>query len=181
MLLVQGLRCSVRNNLRISALSFSTSTSVRANRAMFYENTGNPTQVLGALTYPSLSPPPAGSVNIRFLLSPINPSDVNVVEGVYPSKPSGTRSLAEGYTLDKTVYVPGNEGLAEIVDVGLEVVGLNKGDRVVMSAQQGGTWASARTVAAGDVIKVPSNLSEVNAATISVSYCHLSIYACLLI
>lgn len=94
---------------------------------------------------------------------------MNVIEGVYPSKPSGRTSLTEGHILSNTIFVPGNEGLAEVVGVGSGVDGLSKGDWVVMAKQQIGTWASALTVPAEDVIKVPNSLSEVNAATITVS------------
>lgn len=152
-----------------ATLRFSTSSTLQANRAIYFESPGNPAEVLSALTYPSLSSPPTGSVNVRLRLSPINPSDVNVIEGVYPSKPSGRTSLTEGHILSNTIFVPGNEGLAEVVGVGSGVDGLSKGDWVVMAKQQIGTWASALTVPAEDVIKVPNSLSEVNAATITVS------------
>lgn len=165
---LQGLRRSLVCSIPTRALRFTTSSTLRANRAIYFEKTGDPSHVLSALTFPSLPAPPSGSVNVRFRLSPINPSDVNVVEGVYPSKPSGTQSLAEGHSLDNSIYVPGNEGLAEVTDVGSGVAGLQRGDWVVLSKQQGGTWASARTIAAEDVVKVPTSLSEVNAATITV-------------
>lgn len=64
----------------------------------------------------------------------------------------------------------GNEGVAEVVEVGSNVQGLRKGDWVVVSKPQFGTWSSLRAVPATDVIKLPQKgLSEVNAATIIVS------------
>jgi len=141
-----------------------------AHRAIVYMQNGDPSAVLSTLTYPSLPPPPPRSLNIKFRLAPINPSDINAVEGVYPSKPRPTTSLSPGHQLDQTVYVPGNEGLAEVVDVGEGVEGLQNGDWVVMAKQQAGTWSSAKTVGATDVIKLDkAGVSEVNAATITVN------------
>jgi len=61
--------------------------------------------------------------------------------------------------------------------VGPGVQGLQKGDWVVMAKSQAGTWSSALTVTQNDVIKLPSGLSEVNAATMTVNpptaYCML--------
>lgn len=147
---------------------FSTSARCLANRAIVYRNTGDPKTVLTALTYPTLAPPPPQSLNVRFVLSPINPADVNVIEGVYPAKPTPLDSFTSGHKLDEPVLVGGNEGLAEVTDVGEGVEGLKKGDWVVMGNQQLGTWSSARTLKAADVVKVSSDVSEVTGATLTV-------------
>ncbi|KAL6300006.1 NAD(P)-binding protein [Sparassis latifolia] len=144
-----------------------------ANRAIVYTENGDPSKVLTALTYPCLPPPPPGALNVKFRLSPINPADLNVIEGVYPSKPTPTTALN-----GESLLVGGNEGLAEVVEVGEGVSGLRKGDWVTMAKPQAGTWASALTVEVRDVIKLPSGgVSEVNAATITVNpptaYCML--------
>jgi trans-2-enoyl-CoA reductase len=106
-------------------------------------------------------------VNLRFILSPINPADVNVIEGVYPSKPqpSSFPGVVRG-----EVFVGGNEGLGEVMSVGKGVKGLKRGDWVVMKAPQVGTWRSVANVREGQVLKVPrlEGLSEVNAATMMV-------------
>jgi len=103
---------------------------------------------------------------LRFILSPINPADVNVVEGVYPSKPQP--SSFPGVQGD--VFVGGNEGLGEVTDVGEGVKNLKCGDWVIMKAAQVGTWRSAANVREGQILKVPrlEGLSEVNAATMMV-------------
>lgn len=66
------------------------------------------------------------------------------------------------------MFVAGNEGLAEVTQVGQGVSGLERGEWVVVSKQQAGTWCSAANVDAGDVIKVPKGTSEVGAATLTV-------------
>ena len=145
---------------------FSSTVRCR-DRAIVYSEIGNPVKVLRVLTYPSLVPPPLHSVNIRFLLSPINPADINVVEGVYPSKPAKTDILSyEG----QSFVVGGNEGLARVTSVGAGVDSLQVDDWVVMIKQQAGTWATDRNVAVHDVVKVPcaDALSESQAATMTV-------------
>jgi mitochondrial enoyl-[acyl-carrier protein] reductase / trans-2-enoyl-CoA reductase len=151
----------------IHARKFSVFSACLANRAIIFPRTGNPAEVLQAQTYPSLPPPKALSVNIRYLLSPINPADVNVVEGKYPAKPAEAQDLA-GLKFDSPVFIGGNEALAEVTDVGEGVEGLKKGDRVIMNAAQSGTWRSANNVGAEDVTKVPGGASDGFAATMTV-------------
>ncbi|KAJ7245164.1 hypothetical protein B0H12DRAFT_1128016 [Mycena haematopus] len=142
-------------------------TSTIRNRAIVYTQNGEPGHVLSALTYKALPSPPSKTVNIKYLLAPINPADVNVIQGVYPAKPSLT-SLVGG---QPDVFVGGNEGLAEVTQVGPEVSGLAAGDWVVMTKAQAGTWASCRNVGAMDVLKLPrvDGLTEVHGATMTVN------------
>ncbi|KAI0704344.1 hypothetical protein BC835DRAFT_1410406 [Cytidiella melzeri] len=147
---------------------FSTSPVCLANRAVIFPRPGNPAEVLQVQTYPSLPPPQLSSVNIRYLLSPINPADVNVVEGKYPAKPAQAHELA-GLKFDPAVYIGGNEGLAEVTDVGEGVEDLKKGDRVIMNGSQSGTWRTANSLNAKDVTKVPAGVSDGFAATMTVN------------
>lgn len=154
-------------SIAASARLFSTSARIQANRAIVYSHNGQPADVVRALTIPSLTtPPPPQTVNLRFVLSPINPADVNVIEGVYPSKPQASSFPGvRGH-----LFVGGNEGLGEVTDAGEGVKSLERGDWVVMKTSQLGTWRSAANVREGQVLKVPKleGLSEVNAATLMV-------------
>ncbi|PFH46883.1 hypothetical protein AMATHDRAFT_77469 [Amanita thiersii Skay4041] len=144
-----------------------------ANRAIVYAQNGDPSKVLNVVEYPPLPPPLPYTVNIKYLLSPINPADVNVVEGVYPTRPISTDSLTPigRGSKDDPVFVGGNEGLAEVTDIGDGIRGLKEGDWVIMVKQQAGTWSSARNVQMNDILKLPSakSLTEVQAATITVN------------
>ncbi|KIP09981.1 hypothetical protein PHLGIDRAFT_66541 [Phlebiopsis gigantea 11061_1 CR5-6] len=151
------------------ARGFSVSALRLANRAVVYSSPGDPTSVLSVLTYPDLPPPSPSSLNVRFICSPVNPADINVVEGIYPAKPVHTDELAQGHKLSDAVYLGGNEGLAEITEVGAGVEGFAKGDWVVMAGQQLGTWSSARSLKAADVIKVSKTVSRVNGSTLTVN------------
>ena len=104
-------------------------------------------------------------MNVKFLPSPVNPADVNVIEGVYPSKPRAEKVSAE----IGEVFVGGNEGLAEVVDVPNGENGLKKGDWVVMRGAQLGTWASQRNLALNNLTKIrKEGLSAVSGATMTV-------------
>ena len=106
---------------------------------------------------------------MKVLLSPINPADVHVVHGSYAIQPAPRVLDVNGE--EKTLYLPGNEGLGEITGVGPGVRGLKKGDWVVFSKGQSGTWSSAQVLEEEDVIRVDeySGISAVNASTLTVS------------
>jgi NADPH:quinone reductase-like Zn-dependent oxidoreductase len=135
----------------------------RCYRALAFEQPGAPEKVLQAVDLPDV-PPLASQVQIKFLLSPVNPSDINVIEKTYPLQP---------HMRNQRYYVPGNEGLAEVVQLGSGISGLNVGDWVIMKGQQLGTWASHATVSTTDVIPLPSfarhALSPAHIAMISVN------------
>jgi NADPH:quinone reductase-like Zn-dependent oxidoreductase len=69
------------------------------------------------------------------------------------------------------VFIPGNEGLAQVEDVGSSVKSLSKGDWVIFAKKQAGTWSSGMSVSENEVIKVDraEGLADVHAATLSVN------------
>ena len=157
-------------------MAFSASRqlfSAWTNRAIVYSHTGDPCKVLTSLRYPPLPTPAPNTVNIQFILAPINPADLNVIEGSYPLKPSQDASLApyRRGSRDHPVIVAGNEGLAQVTDVGSGVHALEKHDWVVMARQQIGTWCTNKNVAVPDVMKIPraQGLSKVHGATMTAS------------
>lgn len=62
-------------------------------------------------------------------LAPVNPADINTIQGVYPVKPP----------LPAT---PGYEGIGEVLSVGSAVKNLVPGDRVIPNGIVG-TWCTA--------------------------------------
>ena len=73
---------------------------------------------------PTLTP---SSVHLKFIASPINPSDINQLNGVYPVKACEYESSNESF------YIGGNEGVARVIDLGKDVKHLKKGDLVIPS------------------------------------------------
>ncbi|KAL0080689.1 hypothetical protein J3Q64DRAFT_1705665 [Phycomyces blakesleeanus] len=148
--------------------------------AVVYSSYGAPSQVLKWHSYglPALT---RDTVHVKFLASPINPADVNQIQGAYPIKPpfvalgNEDNFSTDGGDNDKVVKaaVGGNEGVAEVIAVGDAVSGLKKGDRVIMAKTGHGTW---RTYAAGppedfQVVPNATSVSLIQQATISVNPC----------
>lgn len=105
-----------RPSLSMSSVAKRLSSSF----ALVYDSYGDPGQVLKKIetTEQVLNAPlPADQVLVRFLASPINPADINTIQGVYSVKP-------------ELPAIPGNEGCAEVVRVGSAVSNLKTGDKV---------------------------------------------------
>ena len=108
---------------------------------------------------------------VKFLAAPINPADINQIEGVYPSKPAMTIKLGT----PEPAAVPGNEGVVEVVSVGAGVGGaFARGDRAIMAHTAFGTWRTHAVATAGDLLKIDArfaDISPLSAATVSVNPC----------
>lgn len=107
------------------------------------------------------------TVHVRFLASPINPADVNQVQGVYPLKPAFEKLG------DLECAVGGNEGVAEVIAVGENVKSLKVGDHVVMGRAGLGTWRTHAAGPAEDFQRLPEakNVSLIQEATLTVNPC----------
>ncbi|KAH3900941.1 probable Probable trans-2-enoyl-CoA reductase, mitochondrial [Saccharomycodes ludwigii] len=125
------------------------------------------TQVLSLHSYsPVLTP---SSIILKTLAFPINPSDINQLQGVYPSTPEKTLDYQTG---DVPSAIAGNEGVFEIVDIPASSTSkLKKGDWVIPLKANFGTWSTYRTCTdPDDLIKV-NGLDLYTAATIGVNGC----------
>ena len=104
---------------------------------------------------------------LRMLTAPINPADINQIQGVYPSKPPFTTNL--GTTTPAAV--PGNEGAAEVVGVGSNVKSVQKGDWVIMAHTNQGTWRTHLVLDESQVTRIEdkSGLTPLQVGTVSVN------------
>ncbi|KAI9709703.1 MAG: mitochondrial 2-enoyl thioester reductase [Bogoriella megaspora] len=152
---------------RISHRSISSYGYEQA-KALTFPKHGEPADVLHLHSH-SISPAHGSSLTLRFLASPINPADINQIQGVYPSKPTFTTSLG---TPDP-IAVGGNEGVAEVMGLGRDVKGLQKGDWVIMSAPGFGTWRTHAQTTEDGLLKVENKdgLSPLQVGTVSVNPC----------
>lgn len=99
------------------------------------------------------------SVSVRMLAAPINPADINQIQGTYPLKPS-------------LPAVGGNEGVGEVIETGKDVQNLNTGDQVILRSDQClGSWCRHLVVSEDQVLKIPNGLPVEAAATVSVNPC----------
>jgi len=148
----------------ISAPKISLSSLKLANnystisKAMVCSRYGQPKDVLSLkeLKIPKIKD---NEVLIKFLAAPINPSDINQIEGVYPIKPRFKKYGAVG----------GNEGVAEVVAAGSKVKNLTVGDWVIPDTKAFGTWQTFASSPENQLQKISKNISKISAATISVN------------
>ncbi|KAJ1978135.1 mitochondrial 2-enoyl thioester reductase [Dimargaris verticillata] len=118
------------------------------SQAVMFKDYGKPSEVLSVVSRP-IEPLTPSTVHVRILAAPVNPSDINQIEGVYPAKP----------TFDpKWGAVAGNEGVAQIVALGEAVQrtsDLEVGDWVLPLNRAFGTWQTYASVEASDLAKIP--------------------------
>lgn len=138
---------SLINPLRINSYRMITS------HAVIYTQHGEPKDVLKTHQYTidetNLQP---DEIVVKTLGSPINPSDINQIQGVYPSKPEKTREL----NTDEPAAVCGNEGLFEIVHKGSNVSNFEIGDWVVPTNVNFGTWRTFAKSTNDKFTKIPN-------------------------
>ncbi|CAK3915606.1 related to enoyl-[acyl-carrier- ] reductase 1, mitochondrial precursor [Lecanosticta acicola] len=137
-------------------------------KCLVLPNFGEPKDVL-RLHGHSISPPTGDLLTLRFIASPINPADINQIQGVYPTKPTFITSLST----PEPIAVGGNEGVAEVIAKGGNVKGLEKGDWVIMRKQGFGTWRTHAQCKAEEVVKIEdkSGLRPEQVGTVSVNPC----------
>jgi trans-2-enoyl-CoA reductase len=124
---------------------------------LVYSEHGDPIKVIQKETEP-LADPKSDEVLVKMLASPVNPADINTIQGKYPVRPP-------------LPAVPGNEGVGEVVRVGPGVTDLKEGDRVVPLVNALGTWRTHTLLCKSNVLKVPKKLGLVEAATLTVNPC----------
>ncbi|XP_052345326.1 enoyl-[acyl-carrier-protein] reductase, mitochondrial-like isoform X2 [Oncorhynchus keta] len=100
----------------------------------------------------------AKSVLVKLLAAPINPSDINMIQGSYAILPD-------------LPAVGGNEGVGQILEVGSQVKALRPGDWVIPRDAGLGTWRTAAVLAENDVISLPNDIPLFSAATLGVNPC----------
>ena len=123
-------------------------------KAAIYETHGNPADVLRIAEQPWPQPAP-DEVVVKMSAAPINPADLNAIEGKYPIKPP----------LPAT---PGMEGAGVVVEVGSAVRDLKVGAQVILPHSLG-TWREACAVAAEKVVPVPAEIEPIQAAMLKIN------------
>lgn len=111
-------------------------------RSIQIQSTGRPEDVVTVVEGDAPTPRPGQAV-LRMLFAPVNPADLNFIEGTYGKKP-------------ELPAVPGSEGVGEVVRLGDGVDGLTVGDRVILPAGAG-SWRSHLAIRADKLIKVPGD------------------------
>jgi mitochondrial enoyl-[acyl-carrier protein] reductase / trans-2-enoyl-CoA reductase len=122
--------------------------------AAVYETHGNPADVLRVESRPWPTPAP-GEVIVKMRAAPINPADLNQIEGKYPVRA-------------ELPATPGFEGAGIVVDAGANVKGLSSGALVILPHNVG-TWRDAVAVKADELVVVPADIKPVHAAMLKIN------------
>ncbi|XP_039275384.1 enoyl-[acyl-carrier-protein] reductase, mitochondrial [Nilaparvata lugens] len=122
------------------------------------DNFGDPKEVIN-LQEESLSMPENNEVLVKVVMAPVNPADINMIQGVYPVK------------LPLPQAVPGNEGVGVVTHVGCDVTQLKPGDRVVPASPALGMWRTHLRVKSDQLIKVRDDVDFVDLAGITSNPC----------
>ncbi|KAM0280642.1 hypothetical protein ACHAQH_003949 [Verticillium albo-atrum] len=117
----------------------------------------------------SISPSlPSGSLLLRALAAPINPADINTIQGTYGAKPPFTSLIG---TTEPSA-IPGNEGVFEVAACGSPNMPFQRGDWVLPFGPSFGSWQTHTVADAAAVHKIDkSSLTPVQAATVLVNPC----------
>jgi NADPH:quinone reductase len=125
-------------------------------KAIRFAQYGEPAKVLTVQECP-LPEPGKGEVRVRMLASPINPSDLLFVRGHYagvqPHFPAPV----------------GFEGVGIVDALGPQVHRPVPGQHVVVRNSQGGNWADYAVVPAHDLLPVPDDLPDEQAASFTIN------------
>lgn len=124
------------------------------SRCLSFAATGNPAEVLELIERP-LPPLGAHDVRVHMRYAPINPADLNFIEGTYgrPAHPPA---------------IPGHEGCGEVVETGPAVTSLAAGD-VVMPLLGAGCWTRHLTAAEHFFAKLPPAIDRVQASMLRIN------------
>jgi trans-2-enoyl-CoA reductase len=122
--------------------------------AVVYQTHGNPAEVLdiAARAWPTPAP---GEAVVQMRAAPINPADLNQIEGKYPIR----------FPLPAT---PGFEGAGVVVDLGKSVKELAIGGLVILPHNLG-TWRGAVAVKASELVVVPPGIDQIHAAMLKIN------------
>jgi mitochondrial enoyl-[acyl-carrier protein] reductase / trans-2-enoyl-CoA reductase len=122
--------------------------------AAIYETHGNPDEVLRVESRPWPTPA-ADEAVVKMSAAPINPADLNQIEGKYPVRP-------------QLPATPGFEGAGIVVELGATVKGLTSGALVILPHNLG-TWRDAVAAKAENLVVVPEGIEPVQAAMLKIN------------
>jgi NADPH:quinone reductase len=121
-------------------------------RALVHDRFGEPGEVLSIKDVPKPTPGP-GQVLVRMLASPINPSDLMMVRGIYSYSP-------------QLPVTPGFEGVGVVEESGGGLIGwFQKGKRVAVASQNAGCWAEYVVIPAKQAVPIPDSVPVEQAAS----------------
>jgi len=119
-----------------------------------YETHGNPPDVLRVESRPWPAPA-AGEAVVKMRAAPINPADLNQIEGKYPIRA-------------ELPATPGFEGAGVVVEIAPGASSIPEGALVILPHNVG-TWRDAVAVKADELVVVPAGIEPVHAAMLKIN------------
>lgn len=157
-LYVRHFLSSISQSVRfLTTRHMSTISMDDTVKLLLYKEYGEPVNVL-QITKATMNKPNENQVAVKWLLAPVNPADINTIQGKYPSKPP-------------LPAIPGNEGVGEIVEVGCNVTNFCVGDRVIPNGSNLGTWRTHAIYKPEDLLKISKEVGTVEASMMNVNPC----------
>src|SRR6266480_4826686 len=127
---------------------------MRTINAAVYETHGNPADVLHVESQPWPAPA-SGEVIVKMRAAPINPADLNQIEGKYPVRA-------------QLPATPGFEGAGIVAEVDRGVTNVAVAALVILPHNIG-TWRDAVAVKADELVVVPAGIKPVHAAMLKIN------------
>ncbi|GMS95389.1 hypothetical protein PENTCL1PPCAC_17564 [Pristionchus entomophagus] len=125
-------------------------------RALKYSKFGDPREVTELVKDRISTDLGSYEVLVRWLASPINPLDINKIQGVYMLKPS-------------LPAIAGSEAVGRVVKIGSSVTRVSPGDKVTIFALNSPCWTDLSVVEEGDLIKIHNRITPIQGATMMVN------------
>ena len=122
--------------------------------AVVYESHGKPDDVLKIVEQPCPTPEP-NEVLVKVLAAPVNPADLNAIEGKYPGRP-------------EVPATPGMEGVGVVIEAGAQVRSVKPGDRVLLPHHIG-TWREALIARPEEILTLPQDIDVLQAAMLKIN------------
>ncbi|KAI4252154.1 MAG: hypothetical protein LQ352_004438 [Teloschistes flavicans] len=152
-------------NLPLDRRRYISAYGYTQAKALVYPKHGSPVDSLTLHTH-SISPPHSSLLTLRTLAAPLNPADINQIQGSYPTAPPFTQTLGT----PQPSAVPGNEACFEVLSAGSGCKNVAKGDWVIPRQTGLGTWRTHAQVEEDRVMKVDKDgLTPEQVATVSVN------------
>ncbi|GMR48740.1 hypothetical protein PMAYCL1PPCAC_18935, partial [Pristionchus mayeri] len=125
-------------------------------RAIKYSQFGDPRKVSPSLLITHSMHISFLEVLIRWLASPVNPLDINKIQGVYAFKPS-------------LPAIAGTEAVGRIIKVGSSVTRFSPGDKAVIFTSYSACWTDVSVVEEGELMKIDNRITPIQGATLMVN------------
>jgi mitochondrial enoyl-[acyl-carrier protein] reductase / trans-2-enoyl-CoA reductase len=114
---------------------------------------GKPADVLSLKERPRPRPD-KGEILLEMLAAPVNPADLNVIEGKYGELPA-------------LPAIIGNEGVGRLIELGVGTNGFSEGDLVLPMRR--GTWTQFMLADAATAVRLPPKMNAFQAAMLTIN------------